>query len=264
MELTFFKYQGAGNDFVMIDNRNLAFNGSEQQLFEQLCDRRFGIGADGLILLQNKEGYDFEMKYYNADGRESTMCGNGGRCVVMFAKQLGIVDGTTRFLAIDGPHEGKILADGTVSIQMSNVAAINKDVDDYVLNTGSPHYVQQVPEVKTVNVYENGKAVRNSSNYRAEGINVNFVELVSGDQLKVRTYERGVEDETYACGTGVTASAIAASQMQGLPDGAYQYNIETLGGKLSVSYELFGGKATNVWLTGPAIMVFSGKVMVPA
>ncbi len=262
MELTFFKYQGAGNDFVMIDNRNLAFNGSEQQLFEQLCDRRFGIGADGLILLQNLEGFDFEMKYYNADGRESTMCGNGGRCVVMFANQLGIVEGSTHFLAIDGPHDARILEDGNVSLQMGNVAAINRDGEDYVLNTGSPHYVQQVPEAKAVNVYENGKAVRNSSSYKAEGINVNFVEIVSGDQLKVRTYERGVEDETYACGTGVTASAIAASQMQGLPDGEYHYNIETLGGQLSVSYDLLGGKATNVWLTGPAKLVFSGSVNV--
>lgn len=262
MELPFFKYQGAGNDFVMIDNRNGYFKGSEQPLFEHLCDRRFGIGADGLILLQERDGYDFEMKYYNADGRESTMCGNGGRCVVKFANQLGLVGDSTHFLAIDGPHDAKILPDGNVSLQMADVAAINRDGDDFVLNTGSPHYVQQVPEAKAVNVFETGRSVRNSPTYKAEGINVNFVEVLGANELKVRTYERGVEDETYACGTGVTASAIAASQMQGLPDGTYQYGIETLGGQLGVSYNLQQGKATDVWLTGPAKWVFSGVVNV--
>lgn len=264
MELTFFKYQGAGNDFVMIDNRNGYFKGTEQQLFEHLCNRRFGIGADGLILLQEREGYDFEMKYYNADGRESTMCGNGGRCVVMFANQLGLVGNSTHFLAIDGPHDAKLLPDGNVSLQMADVAAINRDGEDYVLNTGSPHYVQKVAEAKAVNVFETGRAVRNSPSYKAEGINVNFVELVGDDTLKVRTYERGVEDETYACGTGVTASAIAASQMQGLPDGTYHYHIETLGGQLGVLYDLLKGKITNVWLTGPAKRVFKGSVQVQA
>lgn len=260
MELTFFKYQGAGNDFVMIDNRTKVFTGSEHQLFEQLCHRRFGIGADGLILLQEKAGFDFEMKYYNADGRESTMCGNGGRCVVMFAKQLGLIDTTTNFWAIDGAHQARILPDGNVSLQMGNVASISKDDDAYVLNTGSPHYVQQVNNAQAVDVYQSGKAVRNSANYVADGINVNFVEVLGDDKLKVRTYERGVEDETYACGTGVTASAIAASQMQGLPDGDYEYSIETLGGQLGVSYSFSIGAASNVWLTGPAKRVFDGRI----
>jgi diaminopimelate epimerase len=260
MELTFFKYQGAGNDFVMIDNRAKVFNGIEQDLFEQLCHRRFGIGADGLILLQEKEGFDFEMKYYNADGRESTMCGNGGRCVVMFAKQLGIIESNANFLAIDGKHQAIVLEDGNVSLQMGDVASIGRDSDAYVLNTGSPHYVQQVSDANGVDVYSKGKAVRNSANYVAEGINVNFVEVTGEGQLKVRTYERGVEDETYACGTGVTASAIAASQMQGLPDGEYAYSIETLGGQLGVSYNFKDGNASNVRLTGPAKRVFDGKV----
>ncbi len=260
MELTFFKYQGAGNDFVMIDNRARVFNGIERELFEQLCHRRFGIGADGLILLQEKEGFDFEMKYYNADGRESTMCGNGGRCVVMFAKQLGIIEANASFLAIDGPHQAVVLEDGNVSLQMRDVSSIGRDNDAYVLNTGSPHYVQQVNDAKGVDVYSKGKAIRNSTSYATEGINVNFVEIIGDGQLKVRTYERGVEDETYACGTGVTASAIAASQMQGLPNGDYEYGIETLGGPLAVKYTFDNGTASNIWLTGPAVKVFDGTM----
>jgi diaminopimelate epimerase len=260
MELTFFKYQGAGNDFVMIDNRARVFNGIERELFEQLCHRRFGIGADGLILLQEKEGFDFEMKYYNADGRESTMCGNGGRCVVMFAKQLGIIEVNASFLAIDGPHQAIVLENGNVSLQMGDVSSIGRDSDAYVLNTGSPHYVQQVNDAKGVDVYSKGKAIRNSTSYATEGINVNFVEIIGDGQLKVRTYERGVEDETYACGTGVTASAIAASQMQGLPNGDYEYSIETLGGPLAVKYTFENGTASNIWLTGPAVKVFDGTM----
>jgi diaminopimelate epimerase len=260
MELTFFKYQGAGNDFVMIDNRARVFNGIERELFEQLCHRRFGIGADGLILLQEKEGFDFEMKYYNADGRESTMCGNGGRCVVMFAKQLRIIEANASFLAIDGPHQAIVLEDGNVSLQMGDVSSIGRDNDAYVLNTGSPHYVQQVNDANMVDVYSSGKAIRYSPNYAEEGINVNFVQVLGDGQLIARTYERGVENETYACGTGVTASAIAASQMQGLANGDYEYSIETLGGPLAVKYTFENGTASNIWLTGPAVKVFDGTM----
>lgn len=244
----------------MIDNRVKVFTGDEQHLFEQLCHRRFGIGADGLILLQEREGFDFEMKYYNADGRESTMCGNGGRCVVMFAKQLGLIDSRTNFIAIDGPHQAIILEDGNVSLQMGNVGSIGHDNEAYVLNTGSPHYVQRVSDANVVDVYSSGKAIRYSPNYAAEGINVNFVQVLSDRQLRVRTYERGVENETYACGTGVTASAIAASKMLGLPNGDYEYGIETLGGVLAVKYTINDGNVSNIWLTGPAVKVFDGTM----
>lgn len=260
MELTFFKYQGAGNDFVMVDNRTGIFSGTEHELFGKLCHRRFGIGADGLILLQNKDGFDFEMKYYNADGNESTMCGNGGRCVVMFAKQLGLVTTHTRFIAIDGPHEANLLPDGNVSLQMGDVQSVGRDGEDYVLNTGSPHYVQAVPKVADVAVFSQGRAIRQSDTYAKEGINVNFLELTAPGQLKVRTYERGVEDETYACGTGVTASAIVAAAIANTGTGNQSFQIETLGGMLGVSFDWDGTHATNVWLTGPAELVFEGSV----
>ncbi|CAN5299356.1 diaminopimelate epimerase [soil metagenome] len=262
MELTFFKYQGAGNDFVMVDNRSGIFKGTEHGTFEQLCHRRFGIGADGLILLQEKDGFDFEMKYYNADGKESTMCGNGGRCVVMFAKQLGIMGTQGKFWAIDGAHEAEILADGSVSLQMGDVLEIQNDGSAYVLNTGSPHYVQQVPEINEVDVFEKGKAVRYNPTYKAEGINVNFLQIADG-KLKARTYERGVEDETYACGTGVTASAIVASLILENSVGNYAYSVETLGGRLEVSYHWNGKGANNVWLTGEAKLVFEGCIELP-
>lgn len=264
MELTFYKYQGAGNDFVMVDNRQGVFNGTEHELFAKWCHRRYGIGADGLILLQEKEGYDFEMKYYNADGNESTMCGNGGRCVVMFASHLGLIQEHTTFLAIDGPHQGRLLPNGEVSLEMADVDTINKDHDAYVLNTGSPHYVKQVQAVRQVDVFTEGKAIRYSPAYNHGGINVNFLELVDEKHLKVRTYERGVEDETYACGTGVTACAIVASRIQGREAGNFEYQIETLGGNLGVSYHWDGHKATDVWLTGPATKVFEGVLEVTA
>ncbi len=261
-ELTFLKYQGAGNDFVMVDNRGGLLKGNEHTLYEKLCHRRYGIGADGLILLQEKAGYDFEMKYYNADGNESTMCGNGGRCVVMFAKELGLIQNAATFLAIDGPHQGNILPDDTVSIQMADVQTVSTDKEAYVLNTGSPHYVQQVSKVGEVDVFEKGKAVRYSATYQAQGINVNFLEVTDKKHLKVRTYERGVEDETYACGTGVTACAIATSKILGLKAGKHAFEIETLGGNLGVSYTWDGSGATDVWLTGPAVKVFEGQITV--
>jgi diaminopimelate epimerase len=215
-----------------------------------------------LILLQETAGFDFEMKYYNADGNESTMCGNGGRCVVMFASQLGIIKEHTTFLAIDGPHQGRLLPNGEVSLQMGDVDSIQRDQDAYVLNTGSPHYVKQVDLVSSVEVFAEGKAIRNSPAYKDGGINVNFLEVADKNHLKVRTYERGVEDETYACGTGVTACAIVASQLTGKGPGQYQYQIDTLGGKLGVSYQWDGHSATDVWLTGPAVNVFEGVLSV--
>ena len=194
-KFNFYKYQGAGNDFILIDNRNLVFESTNVELIAHLCKRSFGIGADGLMLLQNTNDYDFEMLYFNADGKPGSMCGNGGRCIVAFAKHLGIITEETNFLAVDGAHFAKISDNGEwVSLQMIDVDSVNRDDDAYVMNTGSPHYVRIVKEVSFLNVFELGKEIRNHPNYKLEGINVNFVEDKT-DHLVVRTYERGVENE---------------------------------------------------------------------
>ena len=259
MDLTFYKYQGTANDFVMIDNRDLHFDIANQQLVAFLCERRLGIGADGLILLQNREGYDFEMVYFNADGRLGSMCGNGGRCTVAFAKQLGVITDQAFFLAADGDHEASITPGGLVSLKMNEVTAIECAPDFYYLNTGSPHYVQFVPEISEYDVYQQGKEIRYNDRFRAEGTNVNFAQLPAPQEaLFVRTYERGVEDETYSCGTGVTATAIAAS-FRGL---ASPVKIKTLGGNLEVSFNRQGERVIDIYLTGPAQMVFTGKISV--
>ncbi|WP_026461678.1 diaminopimelate epimerase [Adhaeribacter aquaticus] len=259
MELTFYKYQGTANDFVMVDNRNLHFDVTNQKLVHFLCERRIGIGADGLILLQNREGYDFEMVYFNADGRLGSMCGNGGRCTVQFAKQLGVITDKAYFLAADGDHYATISDEGLVSLKMNDVQAIECSDDFYYLNTGSPHYVSFVEELTNYDVFEKGKNIRYNDRFQAEGTNVNFAELpVETNELFVRTYERGVEDETFSCGTGVTATAIAASY-KGL---ASPVKIKTLGGKLEVSFNRDGEKVTDIYLTGPAQLVFEGKITI--
>jgi diaminopimelate epimerase len=254
MILTFFKYEGAGNDFIMIDNRNGAIQLSIEQI-EKLCDRHFGIGADGLILLSLHPDFDYQMVYYNSDGRESSMCGNGGRCITAFAAFLGIVPEKHRFLAIDGAHEAFINTDGSISLRMSDVKAPEAIIEKkaFVLNTGSPHYVCFKKTVRTINVKKEGAAIRYSPPFEENGINVNFVGI-ERTSLYVRTYERGVEDETLACGTGVTAAALVS----GLPS---PVQVSTLGGALSVSYEsLSNGGFTNIWLKGPATFVFKGEI----
>ena len=195
MTVKFYKYQGTGNDFVMIDNRAYVL-AKELSVIEKLCDRRFGIGADGLIYLQEKAGYDFEMVYFNSDGNESSMCGNGGRCLIQFARYLGVITTHCKFIAIDGEHEGQILIDGTVSLKMKDVVAIENYNNDYVLNTGSPHYVQFVNGVNNLKVVEEAQKIRYSERFSTAGINVNFAEKKSGNELYVRTYERGLEGET--------------------------------------------------------------------
>lgn len=258
MNIKFSKYQGAGNDFVLIDNRENKLKNIENKLIAQLCDRRFGIGADGLMLLNDHDNYDFEMIYYNADGKIGSMCGNGGRCIVAFAKHLKIIDSETNFLAVDGAHYAKITAEGNwVELQMIEVESINKDGNAFVLNTGSPHYVTQVDHLASLDVFKTGKEIRNNDKYRKEGINVNFVEN-KDDYLFVRTFERGVEDETYACGTGVTAVAMAMAQQK--TPGYIETKIEVLGGKLQVNFNYDGNKFTNVFLCGPAEKVFDGEI----
>jgi diaminopimelate epimerase len=210
MQLHFYKYQGTGNDFIIFDNRDNSIALTKEQV-AFLCNRRFGIGADGLMLLNSHSDYDFEMKYYNADGGESSMCGNGGRCLVKFAAERGIFKSQYRFLAIDGEHEASIENNGHVSLKMVDVSSVQSEYNSHILNTGSPHYVEITDHVMDLDVYEKGKAIRYSDDFKKEGINVNFVELTEEpDTILVRTYERGVEDETYSCGTGVTAAALVS------------------------------------------------------
>src|SRR2546428_7358587 len=259
MKLSFYKYQGAGNDFVLIDNRTLGLT-IDEKLFERLCDRRFGIGGDGLMLLQNHPDFDFEMIYANSDGRLSSMCGNGGRCITAFASKLGVFNEETNFIAVDGPHYAKITNKG-VSLQMIDVNEIEAGDDFFVLNTGSPHFVREVTGLKDLNVFETGKSIRYNDRFKAVGINVNFVEDF-GDYLAVRTYERGVEDETLACGTGVTAVALAMMTKKGIT-GKHTTKIKAMGGELSVTASTTDGKSfTNVFLEGPADFVFEGEIEV--
>ena len=258
MELTFYKYQGTGNDFVMIDNRTGFFPKDNIQLIEKLCDRRFGIGADGLILLENHERYDFKMVYYNSDGNESSMCGNGGRCLVAFAKHLKVIENKAALEAVDGYHYATIDSNGIVSLQMKDVAVIKNNSNYIFLNTGSPHHVELVNDLETLDIKAEGAKIRYSDLYGKVGSNVNFVNQIANNIFAVRTYERGVEDETLSCGTGATAVAIAMHQTGKTTNNIIDINVE--GGKLKVQFEENNGIYTNVFLIGPAAMVFEGKI----
>lgn len=258
MQIQFYKYQGTGNDFVMIDNRSGFFPKEDTALIERLCDRRFGIGADGLILLENDAETDFKMVYYNSDGNQSTMCGNGGRCLVAFAKQLDVIGNTTSFNAVDGLHHASVDKDGIVSLQMIDVDGVKTTADYSFLNTGSPHHVQLVDDLEHYNVKENGAAIRYGELYGQAGSNINFVKKIDESTFALRTYERGVEDETLACGTGATAAAIAMNAIGETDLTAINMNVE--GGELSVSFEKEGSKYVNVFLNGPAKFVFEGII----
>ena len=258
MRIQFYKYQGTGNDFVMIDNRSEFFPKEDTALIERLCDRRFGIGADGLILLENDAKTDFKMVYYNSDGNQSTMCGNGGRCLVAFAKQLNVIGDTTSFNAVDGLHHASVSQDGIVSLQMIDVDNVKTTADYSFLNTGSPHHIQLVDDLENYNVKENGAAIRYGDLYGKAGSNINFVKKIDDTTFALRTYERGVEDETLACGTGATAAAIAMNAIGQTNLTAINMNVE--GGKLSVSFEKEGDKYSNVFLNGPAKFVFEGTI----
>lgn len=256
MNIHFYKYQGTGNDFVLVDNRanNISLT-QEQVAF--LCDRHFGIGADGLMLLEQEEGYDFKMVYYNSDGNESTMCGNGGRCITAFAKKLGVIDRQAKFIAIDGGHTATVHNDGRISLQMQDVTEVNTSETHTEVNTGSPHYIAFVNDVNAVDVYKEGNSIRNRQAYQPKGINVNFVERTDIG-ISVRTYERGVENETLSCGTGVTAATIAASDPSATE---VSTDIKTPGGMLNVAFKRKAdGYIYDVILTGPATFVFEGDI----
>ena len=257
MKLSFYKYQGTGNDFVMIDNRQQLFDKNNTKLVAKLCNRRFGIGADGLILLENHPELDFKMVYYNADGNESSMCGNGGRCLTAFANYLGIINNKATFEAIDGLHYA-FIENKVVKLQMQDVLSVEKHQNHVFLNTGSPHHVQMESQLKELSIKEIGSKIRYGQPYNETGANVNFVKKLSENTFQVRTYERGVEDETLSCGTGVTAVAIAMFET-----GETKSNLitlETEGGNLQVTFNKEKGIYRNIWLIGPAVQVFKGTI----
>jgi diaminopimelate epimerase len=262
MELSFTKYQGTGNDFIMLDGREglpLAYD--DYETIERLCDRKFGIGADGLIIIENSKVSDFKMVYFNADGRQSTMCGNGGRCIIYFAKSLGLIEQDCTFEAIDGLHTGVILQDDPplVRLGMNEVKSIKvKAEESFELNTGSPHYIKFVNTFPQ-NFVEQAIEIRMSNDYSKEGINVNFVLQESPSNIEIRTFERGVEDETLSCGTGVTAAAIAYAHMKQM-EGLTNIQVHTQGGELSVNFDAIKGHYKAVELTGPVRSVFSGII----
>ncbi|MBC7535033.1 MAG: diaminopimelate epimerase [Ferruginibacter sp.] len=257
MKINFFKYQGTGNDFVILDNRTGIYDFLTKHQVQLMCDRKFGVGGDGLMLLNSKQGYDFEMLYYNSDGSQSTMCGNGGRCMVCFAYHLGIHKYTYRFLAIDGVHEAEIDMNNQIRLKMNDVTQVDEHSSYAVLNTGSPHFIKFASDVANIDVVETGRDIRNSKPYAAEGINVSFVENLGEDRIFVRTYERGVEDETLSCGTGVTAAALVSAHN---PRGFNRVEVKTPGGNLSVEYtKIDENNYENIWLCGPAELVFSGE-----
>ncbi len=258
MTVKFYKYQGTGNDFILIDNRQYGLT-ANVSVIEKLCNRRFGIGADGLIFLQEKSKFDFEMVYFNRDGRESSMCGNGGRCIIQFAHDLGLIDNTCSFKAVDGSHEGKILSNGSVSLKMCDVLTISKLHNGIVMNTGSPHFVRFTENAKVVNTTEEARTIRYAEPYVSQGgINVNFVEKKNSNSIFVRTYERGVEDETLSCGTGVVASALATALNNDIDISSM--NIETPGGHLQVTFTRNGEGFSNIFLIGSAVKVFDGTI----
>ena len=255
MTIPFYKYQGTGNDFVIIDNRNGLFPKDNHSMIAKICDRRFGIGADGLLLLESHHKVDFIMVYYNADGKLGSMCGNGGRCIVHFAKYLNIIDENTVFEAVDGLHEASINNE-IVSLKMNDVDTMEVTANSVFLNTGSPHHVEMVEDLKNYNVAEKGAFIRNNT-YGKEGSNINFVEKIGTNLFAVRTYERGVEAETLSCGTGVTAVAIALSETNRID--ANNVELHTEGGKLFVHFNKINDTYYNVYLEGPAKQVFKGE-----
>jgi diaminopimelate epimerase len=260
MQVEFYKYQGTGNDFVMVDNRSDFFPKDNMKLIAHLCDRRFGVGGDGLILLENDLETDFKMVYYNSDGNQSSMCGNGGRCLVAFAKALHVIKTSTTFIAVDGLHHANISDDGLVSLQMIDVTDVKVNEEYVFLDTGSPHHVQLVEDLENYDIKENGATIRYGDLYGKAGSNVNFVKQVDENTFSLRTYERGVEDETLSCGTGATAAAIAMNILG--KTNATTINLNVEGGKLIVSFEKNESIFTKVTLKGPAQLVFKGSIAI--
>lgn len=260
MDIHFFKYQGTGNDFVLIDNRDGKFNSEDAKLIGAICHRRFGVGADGLMLLERSDKSAFNMRYFNSDGKESTMCGNGGRCIAAFAVDIGVAPKGEYFTfsAVDGDHEA--LVDGNmVSLKMIDVEGFEESVDGLFLNTGSPHFVIFVDDPFSVDVFKEGRFWRNHERFSPGGTNVNFVGPVKNGEVDMRTFERGVEDETWSCGTGAVASAIATHIHN---KSGTNFVMKVPGGHLNVSFVVpkESNRFENIWLKGPAEFVFEGRL----
>jgi diaminopimelate epimerase len=257
LKQAFYKYHGAGNDFIMIDNRDGHFDKTNLQLVRFLCHRHFGVGSDGLILLENHPELDFTMVFYNPDGSQS-FCGNGSRCAMAFAKRLGMIENTCTFLSTDGVHKGEYISDDEIHLNMHDVTHVEIGDDYCSLNTGSPHYIRFVDDIEHVDVYAEGKKIRHNERFKQEGVNVNFVQRLDDTSIAIRTYERGVENETLACGTGIVAAALASRLKYTT---STHINVKARGGDLLVKFD---AKTTNhfinVWLVGPAVFVFEGKV----
>lgn len=259
MNLPFVKYQGTGNDFILVDNRSGKWDELSVSTIQKLCDRRFGIGADGLIKINSLPGTDFEVDYYNSDGSKS-FCGNGARCSVAFAHELGITKDSVSFMAIDGMHEA-VKKEGLVYLKMNDVTEMDTTHPEFVLNTGSPHFIHFTENVADFDIVAYGKQIRYSDKYKQEGINVNAIHQLDANSFEIKTYERGVEDETLSCGTGVTAAALALGEKNQII-GTTEYKVKSQGGDLSVKFTRTGSMFTDIWLIGPAVSVFKGEVNV--
>jgi diaminopimelate epimerase len=260
MQIDFIKYHGTGNDFILLDDREQQFD-EFPALIARLCNRHFGIGADGLLLLRNRERYDFEMIYFNSDGSSATFCGNGGRCIVAFAQHLGIIDKDCYFLAPDGEHHASILSkvrdECIVKLEMRDAIIYEHTPDHTFLNSGTFHFIEFSDVPDRIDFIQHARKIRYDQRFAPHGTNFNLVKVI-GNNLFVRTYEKGVEDETLSCGTGVTASAIAAS----LQNGGNHWLVQTKGGNLEVGFEREGENFTQIYLQGPATCVFEGSISI--
>ncbi len=258
MEFEFQKYHGAGNDFILISDDSKKFPTTDSNKIRFLCNRKFGIGADGLIIIRKHEKFDFEMFYFNSDGIEGSLCGNGSRCAVAFGINNGFLDKNVVFKAVDGVHYAKAESNNIFSISFENLKSIKRNLDSLFLNTGSPHHVELVQNLDNINVKEKGSLIRYGAKYKKEGVNVNFMKIMGANKIKLRTYERGVEDETLSCGTGAVASSIAAHFLKLIK--VDEIKVETLGGTLEVKFKFDSGLYEDIYLKGPAKKIFSGKI----
>lgn len=259
MKIRFAKYQGTGNDFILIDDRTRLFSATQEEI-AKLCHRRMGIGADGLILLRAHPSADFEMIYFNSDGREGSLCGNGGRCITAFAAELGIITTKAQFMAFDGPHEAEVLRANReagryqINLKMQDVTSTEPIDGTCFIDTGSPHFVLVKDNIESIDVFKEGSAIRYSESFKKQGTNVDFI-CKNANGIAMRVYERGVEEETYSSGTGAVACALTAALLGWTKSPCA---IETKGGVLMVDYQKEGLLFTNIWLNGPATKSFDG------
>ncbi len=256
MKIKFTKYQATGNDFIFINGFETSLHLTQAQI-QLLCDRHFGIGSDGLIILRPDEQTDFFMDFYNPDGSIAGFCGNGGRASVIFAAHLGIIDKQTLFRARDGKHRAQITGEDTVKLEMTQVCGIKQHGKEYYLNTGTHHVVIFTENLDQMDIIPTAKEIRYSPRYAPDGTNVNFVEILDKNLIKIRTYEKGVEAETLSCGTGTVASALASAEIKNLSS---PIEVLTRGGKLKVYFEQNNGCFKEVFLQGQANKVFTGEI----